>query len=118
MIPTIGRTVFYRLSEQDAAEINRRRTTGQSIAARMRVVTDFGKDGAEITAWPAGAQAHIGNAVEAGHVFPMVIVKTWGSTEDSAVNGQVFLDGNDTFWATSRMRGDQDGHWQWPPLQK
>ena len=38
-IPTIGRIVHYRLSEDDAAQINRRRTTGHSIA-RAGVLTE------------------------------------------------------------------------------
>ena len=110
-IPTIGRIVHYKLTDDDAAQINRRRTTPKSIADRM-------KDGVPmhetITAWPAGAQAHIGNDVAKGDVFPMLIVRVWGSSAESAVNGQVFLDSNDVFWATSRTVGDQPGQFMWP----
>ena len=113
MIPTIGRTVLYTLNEQDATEINRRRTTSGSIAERMK----YGDD-PQLKAWPAGAQAHIGNDVSAGQVYPMVICRTWGTTPESAVNGQVLLDGNDTFWATSRICGEQQGNWAWPTIQK
>jgi hypothetical protein len=104
-IPSIGRIVHYRLSADDAAQITRRRTTGSSIAARMS---------AEPSAWPEGAQAHIGNAVAEGDVFPMQIVRVWGSSPESAVNGQVYLDGNDVFWATSRTVGEQPGQFEWP----
>lgn len=103
MIPTIGRIVIYTLTDEDAQQINRRRTTGASIAARI-----------EEGEWPRGAQAHIGNKVEQGMQFPMIIVRTWGNTAESAVQGQVLLDGNDTFWATSRVVGEAAGNWMWP----
>jgi len=38
MTPTIGRTVIYTLTEDNAAQINRRRTTGVSIAERIKVL--------------------------------------------------------------------------------
>lgn len=102
-IPTIGRIVRYRLSVTDAEQINRRRTTGTSIA--LRIV-----DGK----WPIGAQAHIGRPVEEGEVYPMMVTKTWGNAADSKVNGQVFLDGNDLLWATSVAVGDGPGTFFWP----
>ena len=129
-IPSIGRIVHYQLSAQDAEQIMRRRTTGASIAERMKTWTgvDIGPTPAPVTdgplsppataprivAWPAGAQAHIGNDVKEGDVFPMLIVRVWGPTAESAVNGQVFLDGNDVFWATSRTVGTQPGTFSWP----
>ncbi len=110
MIPSIGRIVHYRLSTQDVEQINRRRTTGASIAERINAVV--AAEGKNIT-WPFGAQAHIGNEVKADDVFPMIITRVWGSDPSSSVNGQVFLDGNDVFWATSRSVGDQPGTWVW-----
>lgn len=107
MIPTIGRLVIYTLTADDATQINRRRTTGKAIADRIA-------NGAQGAQWPIGAQAHIGNNVAAGDTFPMLIVRVWGTSETSAVNGQVFLDSNDVFWATSRTVGDQPGTWAWP----
>lgn len=101
-IPSIGRSVHYRLSADDATHINRRRTTRESIQQRIH------------DHWPAGAQAHIGNEVAEGEVYPMVIVRVWGPTAESAVNGQVFLDGNDVLWVISRVVGDTPGTWQWP----
>lgn len=113
MIPTIGRIVQYRLDANDVTQINRRRTTGKSIADRIKqLVVD--QDGGSILGWPLGAQAHIGNEVHEGDVFPMLIVKCWGSTETSAVNGQVFLDGNDVLWATSVCVGTGPRTFSWP----
>jgi hypothetical protein len=111
MKPSIGRIVHYMLSEQDAAEINRRRTTGKAIADRIATAT-----------WPLGAQAHIGNEAKAGAVCAMVIVQVWGDSEGACVNGQVFLDGVDVFWACSRNQVPSDisddqklGKWFAPP---
>ena len=100
-----GRIVHYRLTEQDAIEINRRRTTSKTIADKMR------QDG-----WPEGAQAHIGNTVTAGQHFPMMIVMVWGQ-ETGCSNGQVFLDGNDVLWVCSASFSDKPldaGTWHWP----
>jgi hypothetical protein len=46
--------------------------------------------------------------------FPMMIVRTWSDTSENLVQGQVLLDGNDTYWATSRTCGEQAGMWRWP----
>jgi hypothetical protein len=108
-IPTIGRIVHYRLNVDDVAQINRRRTTGASIAERMK----YGDD-PQLKAWPAGAQAHIGNGVKEGDTFPMLITKVWGDTPTSAVNGQAFLDGNDVLWVTSASVGEGPRSWSWP----
>ena len=107
--PSIGRIVHYRLSADDAAQINRRRTTGASIAQRMK----YGDD-PQLKAWPAGAQAHIGNEAQEGDTFPMLIVKCWGDTPTSSVNGQVFLDGSDVLWATSVAAGEGPRSFSWP----
>lgn len=109
-IPTIGRIVHYRLSADDVDVIGRRRTTGHSIAERMK----YGDD-PQLKAWPAGAQAHIGNDPREGKSYPMLIVAVWGDTPTSAVNGQVFLDGNDVLWATSVAVGEGPRTWSWPP---
>jgi hypothetical protein len=98
-VPTIGRTVLY-LGAQDADAVNRRRTSAVSIAERIKVL-----------AWPLGAQAHMGNAVKEGDVFPMMIVARWGTTETSSVNGQVFLDGSDVLWVTSVSPGEGPRTW-------
>lgn len=102
--PTIGRIVLVALSAAMCEQINRRRTNGNSIKERM----DEGN-------WPAGAQAHIGNEVTEGEVFPMVITKVWS---EDCVNGQVLLDGNDTFWGLSLQQGDEPGKWSWPKREE
>lgn len=117
MIPTIGRLVHYRLSADDALAINRRRTSGQSIAARTKNAippTEGRNHATTIYGWPAGAQAHIGNDAREGDIFPMLITKVWGDTPDSAVNGQAFLDGNDVLWVTSVTAGDGPRTFSWP----
>ncbi len=112
-IPTIGRLVHYRLSATDAEQIMRRRTDENSIAARMQIFVPADDD-ETVKAWPEGAQAHIGNDVYEGDIFPMLIVRTWGSDATSMVNGQVFLDGNDVFWATLVHVGEEPGTFSWP----
>lgn len=81
MIPSIGSIVHYRLSESDVASI---------VAQRG----------------PDADGARRGNPVAEGDVFPLVITRVWAGLEDvredTAVNGQVLLDGNDTLWVTSR----------------
>lgn len=104
MKPSIGRIVHYKLSGQDADEINRRRTHEGRIAVAM-----------EADKWSIGAQAHIGNEVKAGEVFPMIIVKVWS---DECVNGQVILDGTDQLWKTSPSLGGEEGNWSWPVIEK
>lgn len=103
---TIGRTVLYVLSGEDATAINRRRTDGGSIAARIRE-----------DKWPIGAQAHIGNTVSAGNIYPAVAVAVWNDQiENPPVNLQVLLDGCDAYWATSRHEdiAKSEGTWHWP----
>lgn len=113
MIPTIGRIVHYRLGEQEAAQIMRRRTNGKSIADRIQQQVVTHPPGT-VPQWPLGAQAHIGNEVKEGDTFPMLIVRCWGDTETAAVNGQVFLDGNDVLWVTSVAVGEGPRTFSWP----
>ena len=113
-IPTIGRIVHYRLSEDDAKQINRRRTTGASIAERMRVQVSQVETATPILGWPTGAQAHIGNEAHEGDTYPMLITRVWGPNVEAAVNGQVFLDGNDVLWATSVCVGEGPRSFSWP----
>ena len=85
MKPTIGRIVHYTLGENDVANIVERR-----------------------------GGAHVGNRVEVGQVYPAMIVRVWGDAPTSAVNLQVFLDGRDTEWVTSRAVGMGPGTFAWP----
>lgn len=105
-VPSIGRVVHYCLRFSDAEQINRRRTNGHSIAERIKEEK-----------WPIGAQAHIGNEVKENDIFPMLIVKVWGDAPECAVNGQVYLDGNDVFWATSVSVGIGPGTYAWPVMR-
>lgn len=97
---TVGRLVLYKLSEADAEAINKR-------------YADYNQ--AEVPAWPMGAQAHVGNQAQAGDLLPTLVVKIW---EGQMINGQVFLDGNDTLWKTSVEQGSEAGQWDWMPFQK
>lgn len=83
---TVGSIVHYRLSDHDAQTINNKRIKDQTPGN---------------TAWP-------------GDVYPAMIVRKWGDTPQSSVQLQVFLDGPDTHWATSRTEGDAEGQWSWP----
>lgn len=83
--PTLGRIVHYRLSAADVGLIQHRRDA-DDIAC---------------------------NAVREGDVYAAVIVRVFGPV--TAVNLRVLLDGDDTYWATSRLPGDQPGRWDWPP---
>ena len=97
--PTPGRIVLYQLSEDDATQINRRRKDARDSAVSLD---------------KTGYVVHVGNDVSAGDVYPLVITRTWGDTPESAVNGQVLLDGNDTFWATSVSAGERPRTFAWP----
>jgi len=88
VIPTIGRIVHYTLSEQDANAITNQRRVSETHLT--------------------------GNPVAEGQVYPMVITRTWGDQSESAVNGQVLLDGNDTYWVTSVSCGEGPRHFVWP----
>jgi len=105
--PSIGRIVHYRLSEQDAQDINRRRKDFLIFCIFCRSRPE------EAGTFPgaSGHVGHVGNSVAEGDVFPAMIVNTWGST---TVNLQVHLDGNDNYWATSRKEGGNPGQWSWP----
>ena len=87
MTVTTGRTVLYTLTEYDATQINRRRTSGASIAERMRVQVSQVETGTPILGWPTGAQAHIGNPASAGDVVPLVVVKVWPNEYGEGVPG-------------------------------
>lgn len=96
--PTLGRTVLYRASADDAVVINKRR-----------------KDAHVSGVWrgETGVIAHVGNEVVEGQLFPGTVVRVW---QHGTVNLQIQLDGNDIFWATSRAEGDAPGMWAWPEV--
>lgn len=94
--PSAGRIVRYMLSEEDAAAITRRRSDAINFGAKDN---------------HTGYLVHAGNPVTAGDQFPLLITGVW---EDGSINGQVFLDGTDTLWVTSRHEGERGGEWRWP----
>lgn len=53
------------------------------------------------------------NPVRKGDEYPAILVRVWNK-ENGLANLQVFLDGNCTYWATSRSRGDDENQWHWP----
>jgi hypothetical protein len=100
MTVSVGRIVHYTLSAYVAEKINKRRQ--DAIKSRIADLEE-------------GSQIHYGNTAVEGDVLPMIVVRVW---ENNLVNGQVLLDGNDTYWATSVPQVDPDqspvGHWDWP----
>lgn len=103
MTPSIGRIVHYTLTASDADQINRRRADTVSHTS---------------TRTPDGAQVHVGNPVNEGHVYPLIITRVW-SVHTGAINGQVLLDGNDSLWVTSRTESKTSGAYEpgtytWP----
>jgi hypothetical protein len=90
MTPTIGRIVQYTLTDRDAGDVNRLRLASENE----------------------------GNTAREGDVFPMLIVRVWGSLPESAVQGQVFIDGNFTLWVTSVVAGEGPRTYAWPTITK
>ena len=97
MKPTVGRIIHYTITTDEAEQINRRRA-----------------DAAISAGTATGFVLHTGNRAEAGQVFPLLITRVWGDQPESAVNGQLFLDGNDTLWVTSATVGEGERHYAWP----
>lgn len=108
--PTVGRIVQYTLSEADAEAINRRRA---DFAAHQRNFS--GGTASPGNAGATGHIGHIGNHATAGDICAATVVRTFG--QGSAANLQVHLDGNDTYWATSRCEAIEStpGSWCWLP---
>jgi len=110
--PSICRFLIFKITAEQAEQINRRRATNTSISERIRI------NNPDSTHWPIGAQAHIGNVASEGDEYPLLVVRVWPNEFADGrpgVNGQVFLDGNDTLWVTSVGEGTENGTWHWPP---
>lgn len=99
MVPSIGRIVQYTLAEHDALAITSRRQDAQIQSAGEQ---------------KSGFVVHVGNPVHPGETYPLLITRVWDvkPSSQTAVNGQVLLDGNDTLWVTSRVQGDAVGQWK------
>jgi hypothetical protein len=61
-----------------------------------------------------GSQNRLGNHVSEGDVYPAVVVRKFDPST-TTLNLQVLLDGNDSYWATSRVEGEGPNTWAWPP---
>lgn len=112
----VGLNVLYTLTEYDAREIVQNRRNAGIATAR-------GNDPREGQTYPAIIVAdHVHEAhrprVEAGEfTVSGAPVLTWESyIAGISVNLQVFLDGTDVFWATSRTEYDATKHGDWGPL--
>ena len=99
---TIGRIVHYKLTQDDAKFMNKRREDAQKNIEKVRDES-------------IGYQLHVGNAVSEGDTVPMIVVSVVNDNESNTVNGQAFLDGNDTLWITSAPKGEDNGQWNYPP---
>lgn len=99
--PRRGQMVDYKLTQSDADQINAARDCRSPQHDSLVA---------------AGVRLHRGDRASAGQVFPMLIVVVWSNspTPQTAVNGQVFLDGNDVVWITSRCQGDGEGQFTIP----
>ncbi|MFI6909677.1 hypothetical protein ACIBKY_51040 [Nonomuraea sp. NPDC050394] len=106
MTLSIGRIVHDTLSDDDANAINRRRDDYDAYQ-RGRAPILPGQPGA------TGHQAHVGERVLAGDVYPATVVRVHPAP--TVVSLQVHLDGNDIFWARARSEGTTPGTWHWPP---
>jgi hypothetical protein len=108
---TIGRIVQYALSSGDADDINRRRRDAEAFRLSHTGEAEPGEPGR------SGHIEHYGNEVAAGDICPAVVVRVFSNSDDLVpVNLKVLLDGNDDYWATSRLEGHGFGHWLWPVL--
>lgn len=106
MKPTVGRIVHYAASLKDAADINRRREDFRAFCRENPRPDEHGT-------FP-GSSGHIGHygvQVLPGNIYPAIIVSIH---DDTTVNLQVLLDGNDSFWACRRSLGNSVGEWSWP----
>ena len=101
---SIGRIVHYQLTTKDALAINDRRASAKNLnAANVTLASQ-----------KLGPVIHTGNDVREGQSYPAIVVAVFSDSQEVA-NLQVFLDGNDTYWATSRHEADEPGAWHWPP---
>jgi hypothetical protein len=85
---SLGRIVHYKLSAGDVVQIDNRH--------------------------PMHRGQQVRNPVSEGQVLPAVVTAIFDGSDVTA-NLKVQLDGEDSYWATSRTLGDRPGQWFWPP---
>jgi len=105
-----GRHVLYMLNKADADYLaSQRKLVREAIVAQPpEQVTDplaFQKTQVQANTDLAYA-IRSGNAAEEGTVYPGIIVSPWNGPH---ANIQVFLDGTDSYWATSRSEFHAEG---------
>src|SRR6185437_14898718 len=93
MKPSVCRIVQYVISAEDARVINARRDHYKAFCRSLTEQPEPGQPGMN------GHIAHVGNAVREGDMCAALVVRVF---DPSTANLQVHLDGNDTYWATSR----------------
>ncbi len=104
--PYIGQPVVYTLSKADADWINRRREDTKAFLASVRNAQAMpGQPGRD------GHFLHVGSPVAEGYRLPAVVSAVY---DPVTVNVRVELDGQDTYWATTRRMGTGPGTWS-PP---
>ena len=89
--PLVGKMVLFVMDEKYAEQANRLMMLGVKYdnfvhqACRNQI---------------AYKEEHVprSNKAHPGQVFPMLVCRQWG---EGMVNGQIFVDGNFTLWATS-----------------
>jgi hypothetical protein len=109
--PIVSSIVIYKLHQGDADQINRRRA---DFTAFNRVNSAVPRD-PDRWSGRSGHIGHFGNDVAEGDEYPAIVVRRF-NPHTPTVNLQVLLDGNDTYWATSCIEGNEPGQWSWPPL--
>ena len=96
----VGLMVLYRLTEDEAEATNIHREDARQTRE-------------EIGEPHSGFQAHVGNMVAEGDRVPMVVTTVSPSPgHGQPLNGQVFLDGNDSLWVADIFEGDHSGEWE------
>jgi len=89
MLPDIGQVVLYSLTEEQAAEITRRRQQQASVS-------------------------NYGPGVLPGDAVPMLVAACASGYPDGvlAVSGRLLLDDDDDWWVTSVIEGTAPGAWR------
>ena len=95
----IGQIVQFVLTEDMCKAIYRRRDDAYN---NLPIIRKEAK---------AGYIAYVGYPPQSGEIVPMIITRVW---DENLVNGQIILDGNDHYWATSVARGPSYGEWEFP----
>lgn len=93
MKPTVGRIVHYRMSAEDIETVR-----VQLQNNPLTLLNQF-------------------NAPRTGQPYAAVVTSVTDHPAHPDVNLNVFLDGPFGYFAASRVEGDGDGTWCWPPRE-